>query len=100
MQEIVIASDVFLGMEQFDLSKKVAYAKRICRDSNKAMKRIDWIENHTSEMLMIPIYEAEFKLKAILSQGMIPLDVIGEVNRSMGEVYGLLLDNQKEGLFD
>ena len=99
-QEIAIPSDIFLSMEPFDLMRKTSFTKRICKNVPSAVKRITWIENHTTDLLDMPIYETEFKLKAVLASGLIPIDVIGEANKAMSELYNLLLKNQKEGLFD
>ena len=99
LQEPPVASDIFLGMDQFELVKKLSFVKRICRKVPSAVKKLDWIEKHTTEQMNMPIYQAEFKLRAVLLTGLIPLDVIGEVNKASSQMYDLLLEHQKETIF-
>ena len=99
LAEPIPPSDVLLGIDQFDLVRQVAFAKRICRMNKTAMQKLDYIEKHTTHLLDEPISSVEYKVRAVLGAGLIPIDVIGEINQARMDIYQLVMDNQKVGLF-
>jgi hypothetical protein len=94
-----LSSDTFLGIDAFDLIRQLAFTKRVCKKSPEALKILRYIEDNTTPVLRTPIYEIEYKLRVVLETGIKPLDVIAEVHRARMQMYNLILDNQREGLF-